>query len=216
MSTVLRFTQLDLRVQRATLRSTLAVAALLALLTWVTAPIPPMIVAVFTFAAAIVAVEPFRSDERGRLDTLYALLPVGRAHVVWGRYLTMLGIQVAFAVVGVALALAAAAVKAMPLDGSLTGLILTAGFALNALILAIEAPVVFRMGYARARWVAFTPILVIVALVAVANASGLNLSAVVSGLPAAALPWAPLPVAGLAALAVSALVSVRLYTARDL
>ena len=116
MNQVLRFTKLDLRVQQATLKTTLAVAAVLVLLTWVTAPLPEMIVAVFTFAAAIVAVEPFRGDERGRLDTLYAVLPVSRALVVWGRYLTILGIQITFAATGVLLAFTAAAVKAVPMD----------------------------------------------------------------------------------------------------
>lgn len=216
MIQVLRFTQLDLRVQQATLRTTLAVAAVLALLAWVTTPLPPMIVAVFTFAAAIVAVEPFRSDERGRLDALYAVLPVGRANVVWGRYLTMLGTQVAFAAVGVVLAVVAAAVKALPLNAGLTGLILAVGFTLNALILAIETPVVFRMGYARARWVAFTPILVILAIVALAGPSGLNLLRLASGLQVEVWLPALLPVAGLVVLALSALVSVRLYATRDL
>ena len=206
MSRVLRFTQLDLRVQQATLKTTLAVGALLALLTWVTAPLPPLIVAVFTF----------RADERGRLDALYAVLPVRRAQVVGGRYLTMLGIQLLFAAIGVLLAFAAAAVKGVPMDASLAGLILSAGFALNALILAVETPVLFRVGYARARWVMFTPVLVIAALGALANLSGVNLTQFALSLRAAA--WAPalLPVGGLAVLALSALASTRLYAGRDL
>lgn len=216
MSQVLRFSRLDFRVQQATLRTTLAIAALLALLTWVTAPLPPMIVAVFTFAAAIVAVEPFRGDERGRLDALYAVLPVSRAHVVWGRYLTMLGVQIVFVVIGVILAFAAAAIKAVPMDTDLAGLIVSTGFAINALILALETPVLFKVGYERARWVAFTPMLVIAALVAFANASGLNLTEFALSLHTPIWPTALLPITGLAVLALSALISIRLYATRDL
>jgi len=216
MSGVLRFVRLDIRVQQATLRTTLAVAGLLAVLTWVVTPLPPMIVAIFTFAAAIVAVEPFRADERGRLDVLYAVLPVGRAEVVWGRYLTMLGVQVSFAAVGVLLAVAAAAAKAQPLDVGLTGLVLAAGLAINALVLAVQTPVLFRVGYARARWVAFTPIMVIMAIVALAGPSGLNLLRVASALAATAWLPALFPLAGLVALALSALASAWLYGRRDL
>lgn len=216
MSQVLRFTRLDLRVQLATLRATLAVAALLALMTLLLTPAPEMMVAVFTFAAAIVAVDPFRGDERGRLDVLYAVLPVARTHVVGGRYLTMLAIQIAFGAAGVLLALAAATAKSMPLDARLTVLILTAGFAINALILAVETPVVFRLGYAKTRWVAFTPMLVIVALVALANSTGLNLTQAVLSLHTTGWLPAVLLAAGIIVLTVSALISTRLYTTRDL
>jgi hypothetical protein len=128
----------------------------------------------------------------------------------------MLGIQLLFAAIGVLLAFAAAAVKGVPMDASLAGLILSAGFALNALILAVETPVLFRVGYARARWVMFTPVLVIAALGALANLSGVNLTQFALSLRAAA--WAPalLPVGGLAVLALSALASTRLYAGRDL
>ena len=133
-----------------------------------------------------------------------------------GRYLTMLGVQILFAVIGIMLAFAAAAVKAVPMDIHLAGLILSAGFAINALILALETPVLFRVGYARIRWVAFTPMLVIAALVALANSSGLNLTEFALSLQTAVWPPALLPIAGLAALALSALVSTWLYATRDL
>jgi hypothetical protein len=62
----------------------------------------------------------------------------------------------------------------------------------------------------------FTPVLVIAALGALANLSGVNLTQFALSLRAAA--WAPalLPVGGLAVLALSALASTRLYAGRDL
>lgn len=218
MTPTLRFAGLDLRVLQTTARSILGVSALLALLTWTTAPTPPMMVAVFLLAAGILAIEPFRADERGHLDALYATLPITRRHVVAGRYLTVLLITAACAVAGIVVGTAAAAVRGDDLQLDAIGIMLLAGLAINAVILAIEVPILFSVGYTRARWVTLTPILLVCLTVLVAQTTGLNLTDLVGLFQQPAPIWLLItsPIASLGVLALSALLATHQYAKRDI
>ncbi len=77
---------------------------------------------------------PFSLDERARLDTLYGVLPLRRAAVVTGRYLTMVLFTVVMTPLGLALASITAAITTQPVDaGQLRAQIL--------LIVLLGAPV---------------------------------------------------------------------------
>nr|WP_300148846.1 ABC-2 transporter permease [Propionicimonas sp.] len=218
MTATLRMTMLDLRVLQAVARSLLGVSAVLAGMVWITAPTAIMMVAVFLLSAAILAVDPFRADERGHLDALYATLPLARGHVVAGRYLTALAVQVASALAGLALGLVAAAVHGDPLEPGTVLTVLVAGFAVNAVLLAVEFPILFALGYTRARWVTLTPILLICVAILVGRGLGLNLTQLAGLLQRApsVVVVITVVVGGLGLLALSARLSVRLYRGRDL
>jgi hypothetical protein len=82
----------------------------------------------------------------------------------------------------------------------------------------VEFPIVFALGYSRARWVTFTPILLVCVAVVVGRSLGLNLAELVDLLqqvPSAVIV-VTVALAGLGLLALSALLSVRLYRRRDL
>ena len=218
MTATFRMTMLDLRVLQAVARSLLGVSAVLAVMVWITAPTPIMMVAVFLLSATILAVDPFRAAERGHLDALYATLPLAREHVVAGRYLTALAVQVTSALAGLALGLVAAAVHGEPLQPGAVLTILVGGFAANAALLAVEFPILFALGYTRARWVTLTPILLICVAMLVGRGLGLNLTQLaelVQQPPPGAVILA-VAVGSLGVLALSAGVSVRVYRGRDL
>jgi ABC-type transport system involved in multi-copper enzyme maturation permease subunit len=211
-------TGLDLRVLQAVAKSLIGVSVALAVMVWITAPTPVMMVAVFLLTAAILAVDPFRSDERGHLDVLYATLPLARGQVVAGRYLTALVVQAMSTLAGLALGLVAAAIHREPLQPGMVATVMVAGFATNAVLIAVEFPIVFALGYSRARWVTFTPILLVCVAVVVGRSLGLNLAELVDLLqqvPSAVIV-VTVALAGLGLLALSALLSVRLYRRRDL
>lgn len=218
MTAALRMTALDLRVLAAVARSMLAVAVVLAVITWITAPTPAMMVAVFLFAAAILAVDPFRSDERANLDALYATLPLSRHQVVAGRYLTTLVILAVSALTGLTLGTIAALTLGHPLQPGVILTVLTAGFLFDAVILAVELPLLFAVGYARARWVTLTPMLIIGVAILVTRSIRLPLTEIVEAVqqtPPAALVVTGL-LLGLGLLGASGLLAARVYDRRDL
>jgi len=88
------FTRLDLsswfpRMQVAlTLLFVVAIGVLL--------PVPGMAIMTAAIVASLMVSAPFLGDERGRLDTLYGVLPVSRSTVVIGRALAFIGVSMAF------------------------------------------------------------------------------------------------------------------------
>ncbi|WP_165817981.1 ABC-2 transporter permease [Microbacterium sp. Gd 4-13] len=178
-------------------------------------PVPGMAVVAAAFVASIMLSAPFLGDERGRLETLYGILPVSRGSVVFGRTLAIL----VFTAIAAAIALAATAVVALvrgdTVAAELMGVALAAGFAFIGLAMALQLPVLFRIGYARGRLVTYAPALAIAAFLWLNQALGLvdladGVSASTAQLIGAGVGL------GLAGVVVGALLATRLYRTREL
>ncbi len=160
----------------------------------------------------------FSITENARLETLYATLPISRRQVVIARYAVGAGILVGLGLIGFGFDAVAALVRQQiwaPVDSLI---FLAASLAVAGLLIAVQFPFFFALGYLRARFVTWLAIALVIASVALlmmpASPGGAGAIASVAQLGPG---W---PLAGLLivllALAGSVATSVRVYTRKDL
>ncbi|HTJ34818.1 MAG TPA: ABC-2 transporter permease [Dactylosporangium sp.] len=106
----------------------------------------PGLVLLFT---SQVAPYPFNVSDKAGLETLYAVLPLSRRSVLYGRYAWATACFVATAAVGAVLALLLARIQALPFGGRSLETMLTLSWALFAVNIAIQFPLLVRFGYTR-------------------------------------------------------------------
>ncbi len=193
-------------------------AALLVLIAPVAAPWPALGIGAAAIVMSLLAANPFTADELGRLDTLYATLPITRRAVVLGRYVALIAIYLAAALAATVAAVITSMSGHRAVDFAALGAVNVAGFLAFAIALAVQLPFFFSLGFTRARPMVFIPAAVLVVAAVLASQAGLtvppdvigvvsrNLSAVLGGAVAIAV----------VALAGSAAISVARYRARDL
>ncbi|WAL66184.1 ABC-2 transporter permease [Amycolatopsis cynarae] len=152
-----------------------------------------------------IAAYPFLIADKAGLETLYAVLPLSRRSVLYGRYAWALASFLATAIVGTALALLLARAHAVPFDGRTLVTVLTLSWALFVLNVAIQFPLFIRFGYSRVSALGTVlPLALIMVAVARLHLSIVNIASIQIWLP---LIWA----AGVAAL----VASVRVAMAAD-
>ncbi|MCL3778023.1 MULTISPECIES: ABC-2 transporter permease [unclassified Actinomyces] len=174
--------------------------------------------AVASLTGMLLAANLFGEDEQSHLSTLYSVLPVSRAQVVVSRYLEVVALVLASALLGLVLTLGAHALPdgsglwQLQLSLSVTGMGVCAAYA----VAAVQMPLFFALGSSRTgMYSQLATMTVLLGSMAVANrAPGL-----VAGLGRlASTSWAGAAAVGasLAAMALSAIVSCALYSRRDL
>jgi len=120
-----------------------------------------MMVGVVMMYASMYVSYPFAVGEKSNLDALYATLALSRREVVAGRYLFAIGLDVGAA----ALALAAGPMV-RGITGEDVGIVQLAAtiaivFAVFSLVQAVQLPLYFKLGYAKAKFVAVMPYVLI-------------------------------------------------------
>jgi hypothetical protein len=150
--------------------------------------------------APLVAAQPFQVADKADLQTLYAVLPLSRRAVLLGHYAWALMSFLAIVITGTALAAGLAQAQDMPFGGRSLATLLTLSWALFAVNISIQLPLLIRFGYTRISLLATTVPLALV-MVAVIRLH-LNLASIQDWLP---LVWA----AGAAALASSAALTLQ-------
>ena len=163
----------------------------------------------------------FAITEGAHLETLFASLPSPRRNVVLARYGVATGILLASGLAGLAIDAVAAPVRQQAWSAPTAFSVLASTFAVAALVMAIQFPFFFALGYTRARIVTYVTIASIGALVGLFAALAANpaswldwLTATASAPSLAIVPVGLLT--GLLALTASAAISVRLYNRKDL
>lgn len=163
----------------------------------------------------------FSITEANRLETLFAGLPTSRATVVVARYAVSATILLAMGLAGLLLEAARAIVRQEAWSAAGGFSVLAVCFALGSVVLGIQYPFFFKLGYNRARPVTVISIGVIAALLG--GAGGLAAQGELAGLTRAigSPAWSGAIIAGglivgVAALAGSTAISIRLYTRKDL
>lgn len=193
-------------------------AALLVLVAPAAAPWPAFGIGAAAIVMSLLAGNPFGTDELGRLDTLYATLPITRRAVVLGRYTALVLIYLAAALAATLAAMITTLAGHQAVDFVAIGAVDVAAFLVFALALAVQLPFFFSLGFTRARPMMFIPAAVLVAGAALASQTGLVVPSDL--IDAASTNIAVLSVAaaaiGVAALLVSAAISAALYRHRDL
>ncbi|MET4783305.1 ABC-2 transporter permease [Glaciihabitans sp. UYNi722] len=167
---------------------------------------------------SFLAPNPFAADERGHLDTLYATLPITR-RVVVGRYLALVALYLAVAVVATIAVVVIPLTKGTAIDFAAFVPVNVAGFVIFAVALAVQLPLFFIVGYTRARPLIYIPIVAFVLVAWLVSQAGI-LDHGAFGSAGGSLPsgWilGLLVVIAVAALVASAVISSARYGRRDL
>ena len=221
MSSIARFARLELASAQVSARQMIILAVMIAMMSWISGSQEPIAFAAVVPMLPIFFVSyPFLADERGRHDLLYATLPIQRGTVVWGRDLYFLVMTFVTLVAAGAPAVASTLVTGRPADLGIIVVVALAAGAVASLLLTVQLPVLFGLGFARSRWIVVIPLIICGAPVVLAQLPGMG--ARLTGLwPGALTPeWVLAVSACLAAVIIalwiaSAGVSLRLYARRQ-
>lgn len=120
---------------------------------------PYMVVSMLMMYGTIYISYPFAVGDKNGIDTLYAVLPLQRGQVVAGRYCFALTVNLLTA--GAALGVSALLMTLMKqaLDIRVTLLVILISFFIFTLIEAVQLPIYFKMGYAKAKFLSMLPLL---------------------------------------------------------
>jgi len=209
----LAFARFDLASWLPRVQSLLPFA--LVIVVGIAVPVPGMAIVGSALVTSLMVSAPFLGDERARLDTLYGVLPVSRTTIVVGRTLAILAYAALSLLLALAVTVVVALVRGAPIQAEwlLTFAGVAAGFV--GLSLSIQLPVLFAIGYARGRFVAYAPAVVVAGGAWLGQAVGL-----IGGGATEMPPAAPVAIAGLAVgaagAALGALLAARAYRAREI
>lgn len=150
-----------------------APALFLVLVAPIAAPWPAFAIGAAAIVMSLLASNPFAADERGRLDTLYATLPITRRGIVVARYLALMVLYVLVALLGTAAAIVVLVKEGKALDLQMLAAVNVVSLLIFALALAVQLPFFFSLGFTRARLMTFIPAALVVGGAALASQLGL-------------------------------------------
>jgi len=209
------FTRLDLSSwfpRTQTILTLLFVAAVGVLL-----PVPGMAIMASAVVTSLMVSAPFLGDERGRLDTLYGVLPVSRRVVVLGRTLSLIAYYLAAAALATVVTVLSTMVRGGRVEPEFLLIAHAAALAFVGLSMALQLPVFFRIGYSRGRLMAYAPVFVVAGLAWLLQATGAHVQfgKAFEGLPLATIVGVGVLI-GAIGIVCAILVSARLYRTREL
>lgn len=140
----------------------------------VLAPLPALSILAAVALMVLLAPQTFAADERGRLDALYATLPISRRTVVTGRYVALVALYLALAAVATVSAVAATLAQGRPVSFTQLALVNLVCLVLFLLVIAVQLPFFFGLGFTRARPMMYIPLVVVSAGVWLADRVGLQ------------------------------------------
>lgn len=182
------------------------------------APLPAFGVLAAAALMVLLAPQTFATDERGRLDTLYATLPISRRTVVLGRYVSLIALYLMLAAVGTLAAVAVSLVQGEQVPLFQLALVNLACLVFFLMTIAVQLPLFFGLGFTRARPMMYIPLIVAAGGLWLADRLSLweqiDLDALTALHPAALV--APLALALVATVAISATVAAQRYGRRSL
>lgn len=181
----------------------------------IVSPFPLLAIPAAAAVTTLAAGTPFLNDERGHLGILYGILPITRTTVVVGRYLQMVLWFVVAVILGIGTTVVTTAVRGDSVQFSVVALAVGLSFFSAAFALAVQLPVFFAFGFARARAAMYIPVIVLAVLWSVA--AGLGPVASDAVVQAVLNPITPAlaVVFGVVALVVSTVIAARIYAKRQ-
>lgn len=180
-------------------------------------PIPGMAIVAAALVTSLMVSAPFLSDERGRLNTLYGVLPVSRGVVVIGRALSIIAYYLVAAAAATIVTVVSAVVRGGRIDTELLLVAHAAALAFIGLSMVLQLLVFFRIGYSRGRLMAYAPAFVVAGLAWLLQATGAHVQVgdAFEGVPVMAIAGAGALI-GVVGIACAIVISTRLYRTREL
>ncbi|MBW4041200.1 MAG: ABC-2 transporter permease [Acidobacteria bacterium] len=212
-----RFVRFDLTMIATTQPLRVVLPIILTGVFCVTLPVPGIGIVVGAVLASISVSVPFQGDERGRLDVLYGIAPVGRIAVVLGRYVTLLVFAIVTTGVGAVTSVVVGAARHQDLGWPLVSTMLLVAFGSVSVAIAVQVPWFFALGFTRGRPMIYVPVGILAILGFVTGQTGLldGTTGLAPGVPPLVVTAAVL-IGGVALLAGSAAVAVHFYRRREL
>ncbi len=207
------FTRFDLMswfAQRQTL-----IALALIVVVGIIVPVPGMAIITAALVTSLMLSTPFLGDERDRLDTLYGVLPISRGAIVVGRTLSILAYGVVAMLVATVVTLSVVAVRGTLIAPEVLAVAYAAAFAIVGLSIAVQLPVLFRMGYSRGRFMVYAPTVLIVGIAWIGQATGAIDGDSISSIPFG-LGLGICVAIGVLGIIIGTILAVRLYSKREL
>ncbi len=208
---------MDVVSQRSAASSFLLASVIAIVFAWrATQGHPEVVIAVLMVMTAFLPIYLFATDERGHFDALFSILPISRRRVVVARFLGLTLVMVIFAAVSVGIAEILSRTGGTPIAPRELATVASCSFVAASLMIAVQMPVYFAMGAARAGM--YPRAFVFAAIFGSTLLTGQIDEVPTWVLRAAASSWlGPVGVlVGLMILAISLAISVRLYTRRTL
>lgn len=109
--------------------------------------------------STIYASYPFAVGDKNGIDTLYVTLPIMKNNIVTGRYVFTLCLNLIMSIVAFAISGFLTAVSDKAYSWAETSAIVLSCFALFSIVEAIQLPIYFKLGYAKAKFLAYLPLL---------------------------------------------------------
>jgi hypothetical protein len=155
MTAIARMAMLNLRTVAPYSSQSLLLFGLVVLVAAVKSPLV-LLPALVLFVTPQIAAYPFLVADKAGLEILYAVLPLPRRSVLYGHYAWAMASYLVPVAVGTALDFLLARVKAVPFSGRDFLTMLTLSWALFAINIAIQFPLLIRFGYTRVSALATT------------------------------------------------------------
>ena len=156
MNDVLKAARLDLRVVTPYRKQALMMLAIAPLLGFVMRDATTILPISVVYTAMLVSY-PFSIGDRYDLTTLYGVLPVDRSRIVLGRYVFALALFPVLAGVGLLLTIVAAPILDATITGTDLAMLVAVSLVLFCVVVALQFPIYFWLGYTKARLVAMLP-----------------------------------------------------------
>ena len=162
MNKAISFVKLDIITVKPymTLKNLIILICLPVFLMWANNSIPFAAGIIMVFGALFISY-PFAVGEKNGIDALYATLSIARNTVVLGRYLFALTLNLCTGTLGFILAYLSSAVLKIDFQIGETVLIILVLFAAYSIVHAFQLPIYFKLGYTKAKFSAYIPLMVL-------------------------------------------------------
>lgn len=166
---------------------------------------------------------PFSIGDKNGLDTLYGTLPLNKKNIVAGRYLFVLMLEIIFVFLALLCSFALSVVCNLEFILSQELLVLCLCSVVFSIVVAIQYPIYFKLGYNKAKFIALIPLLavflIVIQLPMLVKLFNLNFSLEVLFANIAEKPLLMCLIfvaTGLFVLAISCKISQKFYIKRDI
>ncbi|MCL2142182.1 MAG: ABC-2 transporter permease [Methanimicrococcus sp.] len=157
MNKALSFVRLDFLTVKSYLKNSLILFAVVALIVILSTGVSTIVVSVVMVFAALLAAYPFAIGEKNNIDALYPTLSINRRTVVLGRYLFALIVDICSGLFACLFAFAALTVMQKDFNAweSLAAILII--FLVYSGLQAVQLPIFFKLGYMKAKILAYLP-----------------------------------------------------------
>lgn len=119
---------------------------------------PTLMISMLMMYSTIYASYPFAVGDKNGIDTLYATLPIAKRNIVMGRYIFSLCLNIIVGVVTLVISAILMTALRKGFDWEETFITILICFALFSILEAVQLPIYFKLGYAKAKFLAYLPL----------------------------------------------------------